>query len=366
MPGGGDGDFNDVIVDVELTIDGGRGNDTLIGDDGDDTLDGGTGADRFEGGSGDDIFEAGLLDGDADEFVFAPDSGDDTVTGFELGIDAISLVGGLLGSAQIVGSDTLVTLSDGGTATLVGVTGWTGQSELGLAAGVTVGTNGNNALAGGDGNDTLLGRGGNDTLDGLAGDDVLDGGMDRDTLIGGADHDTLFGGDGDDILIGHTASISGAGGTGLGGPGGNALVSHDVTVQGGGGSVWTMDDVEEEFDPNSYVRFLIENATLPGTTDAFQASFTFRVGRFYRAGDPLDLTETTLTGNPYELHDLNVHAQYYFDPDSARVRHLITLENPTEGIIETNLSFQTVLGKFKNPVVEGTSSGDTVYSTADR
>ena len=67
---------NDILL-------GGQGDDDLIGGDNNDTLFGGEGNDTLNGGSG------------ADFFVFSQDNGDDTVTDFELGVDAISVVGGL-------------------------------------------------------------------------------------------------------------------------------------------------------------------------------------------------------------------------------------------------------------------------------
>ena len=58
---GGDGDdtisaVGNIAALTALTIDGGTGNDTILGGDGGDVLTGGTGADMLTGGAGDDRF----------------------------------------------------------------------------------------------------------------------------------------------------------------------------------------------------------------------------------------------------------------------------------------------------------------------
>ena len=78
-------------------IDGGDGNDTLIGDKGHDILIGGSGSDVIEGGKGHDTITGGegddILTGGKghDEFVFGDQSGNDTVTDFDLAHDILNI-----------------------------------------------------------------------------------------------------------------------------------------------------------------------------------------------------------------------------------------------------------------------------------
>ncbi|MEQ9642629.1 MAG: matrixin family metalloprotease [Alphaproteobacteria bacterium] len=98
LRGGGGGD----------SLFGGPEDDLLVGHAGDDTIIGGAGVDTLIGGPGNDS----LIGGDpANFFVTTPGHGDDTVLGFEDGIDRISLVG-------IAGFDDVVVSQDGDHATV--------------------------------------------------------------------------------------------------------------------------------------------------------------------------------------------------------------------------------------------------------
>lgn len=122
---------------VDGTVDGGGGNDTLIG---------GGEAEHFQGGAGTD-----LLVGGAD---------DDTLDG---GDDPDMLRGG--------GDDDSL-MGDNGHDTLLG-------------------GRGDDTLDGGDKADLLRGGGGDDSLLGDVGWDILVGGGGEDTLLGGGGHDTF-------------------------------------------------------------------------------------------------------------------------------------------------------------------------------
>lgn len=109
---------------------GGDGDDQIQGDAGNDLLDGGLGVDLLSGGSGNDTLTGG---GGADEFRFF--SGDgvasaDIVTDFETGTDSFRLFSLTVQSvadadvdSDTLTDDTLVTLSNGATVGLIGVTG---------------------------------------------------------------------------------------------------------------------------------------------------------------------------------------------------------------------------------------------------
>jgi Ca2+-binding RTX toxin-like protein len=124
-------------------IDGGAGNDSLLGGNGDDVLNGHAGNDSLVGGSGTDLADYW----DAPAAVAA-----DLATGRATGGAGSDTLGGI---EDLLGSDFADTLAGDG---------------------------GNNHLGGGAGNDTLSGAAGNDTLEPGAGNDVVDGGADVDTV----------------------------------------------------------------------------------------------------------------------------------------------------------------------------------------
>ena len=69
---------NGLATLIQLTVDGGAGNDTITGGDGNDTLLGGDGNDMINGGRGNDMAFLGAGD---DTFVWNPGDGSDTVEG---------------------------------------------------------------------------------------------------------------------------------------------------------------------------------------------------------------------------------------------------------------------------------------------
>src|SRR6266446_5641663 len=80
---GGDDTFtagNGLATLINLTVDGGAGNDTITGGDGNDTLLGGDGNDVIAGGRGNDTAQLGAGD---DTFVWNPGDGSDVVEGQE-------------------------------------------------------------------------------------------------------------------------------------------------------------------------------------------------------------------------------------------------------------------------------------------
>ena len=104
------------------------GNDVLIGSLGNDTLEGGEGGDTMTGGAGNDLIatngewwdmNAGG-DGDADTLIFLPGSGSDTVTGFDVGVDALDF-GGRDYMVEAVRGGTLIDLGHGDQVLLAGV-----------------------------------------------------------------------------------------------------------------------------------------------------------------------------------------------------------------------------------------------------
>jgi Ca2+-binding RTX toxin-like protein len=153
----------------DVMVEGGAGNDTLLGAAGGNTQDG----DNATSGASQDAIAAGQFR------VFAA-VGDDLI------------VGGA-GNDTVYGDNSNNDLS----------------SPIEVPLGVTA--------TGGDGNDTILGNGGDDTLLGQEGNDSIDGGAGNDILVGGPDNDTLIGGIGDDSYIfgddwGHDTVVEQSGG----------------------------------------------------------------------------------------------------------------------------------------------------------
>lgn len=249
---------NGLATLIQLTIDGGAGNDTITGGDGNDRLIGGDGNDVINGGRGND--EAFMGAGD-DKFVWNPGDGSDIVEGQD-GHDEMVFNGANISeeftlsangertrldrNIGIVSMDMNdieeVDINALGGADKITVNDLSGtdvtQVDLGLSAGagggdqlvdtiIINGTAGDDVVTvSGDANGVtveglaaqinITGAETTDQLNvsGMAGDDVIDasglsanaigadGGAGDDQLLGGSGNDTLIGGDGDDVLIG--------------------------------------------------------------------------------------------------------------------------------------------------------------------
>lgn len=175
-------------------IEGGDGNDTILGLAGNDSLTGGAGddsilagldADSVQGGDGNDV----LLGGDGNDSIWAGD-GADTLLG-EVGNDFMRGEGGRDSLDGGSGNDTLAGNEDRDT-----LSGGEGNDVL----------YGDIATATSFGADSLSGGAGADTLFGYAGADTLLGGEGHDRLLGGAGNDVLVGGTGGDVLVGGTGA----------------------------------------------------------------------------------------------------------------------------------------------------------------
>jgi Ca2+-binding RTX toxin-like protein len=281
---------------IDVTVDGGAGNDTILGGNGADTLLGGDGNDSVDGNQGNDF---ALLGAGDDSFQWDPGDGSDTVEGQD-GRDTLAFNGANIAenidvsangsrvrlfrnvaaitmdlndvesivARTIGGADNVVVNDLSGTdvddvvanvaangggddgqpdnvianattgADVVSVSGnGTDVQAIGLPARVTVagGTPGADRL-------TVNALAGDDVIDasGVAANSVLlteDGGDGDDVLIGGDGNDTLLGGAGDDVLIGGLGND-----TIDGGPGGNvvldSLTANTVTAATAVGTDW--------------------------------------------------------------------------------------------------------------------------------
>ncbi|MFP5512281.1 MAG: calcium-binding protein [Alphaproteobacteria bacterium] len=166
-----------------LLIDGGGGDDTLVGSAFNDTLIGGDGANSLTGGAGEDLFFIGAADsiggGTGFDTVYVLDDGNLTLDLGYAGVERLFSGGG---------DDNLYA---GGTAV---------EIDAGGGSDALLGSEFNDTLNGGDGDDRLFGRGGNDALIGGSGNDDMFGGRGDDTLAGGSGIDNMFGEDGNDLL----------------------------------------------------------------------------------------------------------------------------------------------------------------------
>src|SRR5262245_10396578 len=264
---GGDDSFSatgNLATLIGVTVDGGTGNDTILGSNGADTLFGGDGNDFIDGNQGNDT---ALLGAGDDVFQWDPGDGSDIVEGqdgfdtllfngaalnekFEVsangdrvrftrdvgnivmdlndvetihvnalgGADSVTVndltgtdvtqvaihlsgtLGGTTGDGAV--DQTTVNATNGDDAVQIAGTG-TSLSVLGLSAQVNI-----TASEGANDSLTVKGNGGNDTLSAAtlpAGVTslTLDGGAGDDILLGSAGADRLLGGDGDDFVDGN-------------------------------------------------------------------------------------------------------------------------------------------------------------------
>ena len=214
------GDAADIILggSGDDVLEGDAGNDLMLGGAGNDSLMGGTGNDTLIGGAGDDTITGG--DGE-DTFMFAEDSGNDTITDFDVDDDTIDLS---LMNAAIAFSDLdIQDLTDGRTGATIshssfGTITVLGVSASDLTAGVFVLPDGTTTEITTDENDTVQrymdpmeGTGDSDILVDRSndtrivakdGDDLVLAGEGDDKLEGGAGNDTLLGEEGDDSITG--------------------------------------------------------------------------------------------------------------------------------------------------------------------
>ena len=188
------------------TIDGGDGNDVIVGDLY-DLFSYNTEGDVLHGGAGNDIIYGDTAPGLSSLGIFSPWIGDSLWntrlegSGDKLyGDDGKDTIFGGGGSDQIYGGR--------GADKLYGGTGidWI-EGDAGND--VIRGGDGNDTVYAGAGSDTVFGDAGNDALYGEAfdssagdGNDVIHGGDGEDDIRGGAGADTLYGDRGNDSIIG--------------------------------------------------------------------------------------------------------------------------------------------------------------------
>jgi Ca2+-binding RTX toxin-like protein len=207
--------FDDVLVgwvDDFLAA----GADTVLeGGAGDDTLIGGFIGDTFNGGEGNDI---AVLGGRRADYTITFDAATQTF----LLTEPLGPAAPYDGVSRIKAVETLQ-FADATVSVASLFAGSDGDDAL-------TGTGNPDDLSGAAGNDVLVGLDADDRLDGGTGDDTLEGGAGNDNLLGGAGNDTLEGGEGDDALLAGEGNDTLSGGTGVNavdGGAGTDTISYD-------------------------------------------------------------------------------------------------------------------------------------------
>jgi Ca2+-binding RTX toxin-like protein len=182
-PTSGEAGENDNILNDFEIVQGGVGNDFIVGslnknmqifgNAGNDSLTGGNANDMLDGGDGDDLLNGGY---GADAFFGG--NGNDTID-YSMRINSVRAdLRGSIGNGQAGENDYIAASS------VENVLGGAGNDVL-------IGDDHDNRLAGNAGADSLVGNGGNDSLIGGDGNDSLYGGMGSNILEGDNGSDTL-------------------------------------------------------------------------------------------------------------------------------------------------------------------------------
>ncbi len=222
---------NDLIrndTDIQSLLDGGTGDDELIGGGGIDTLEGGSNDDTLEGRGGNDTLRGGA-NSDTYRFVGTQLGSDVVAEAPNFSVDTLDFSGFAGGGVDVDLASTNERVINAGDLSLRLLSSTGIENVVGTNAADTIRGNGRDNvlnglgsrdylygragaddLFGGSGDDFLFGEAGNDDLFGEAGLDNLDGGADADTLDGGyfptfgaITRDILTGGSGADTFIRH-------------------------------------------------------------------------------------------------------------------------------------------------------------------
>lgn len=165
---------------VSNLIEGGDGNDILLGLGGHDRIAGGGGSDVLYGGTGRDV----LAPGEGADVLYGGTSADWVDYSSSSLAVSIDLIDGI--QVNTASQDTLF-----------GVENVVGSSF----DDVVIASADHNTVYAGSGDDTVFATGGGDLLFGGGGDDVLHGSGGQDSFYGGAGNDSLFGGAGFDWIF---------------------------------------------------------------------------------------------------------------------------------------------------------------------
>ena len=100
--------------------------------------------------------------------------------------------------------------------------------------------------------------------------------------------------------------------------------------------------------------------------DAYDGGWLTYVNGTPVTAPEVDFTGTTVTAPAVQISGLDVTTQYYFAPNSAVARILVTLHNPGNSSVAAEVQIPTNYGSDSGTVYAATSSGDAAITTADR
>ncbi len=195
-------DFTGTLLVNITSINGGAGNDTIIGSAGDDVINGGGGNDTMFGAGGNDIFRVGVgagfdnFDGGTGTNIIEGAANNATI-----GIATIANIQEI--TAGGFSNVRILTQNGAGLVYNFSAIALTNIAEIKAGNGgqTITATANDDFLTGGSGDDTLIGGEGNDTIDGGGGTNILNGGNGSDTfLVSGGGANMYIGGAGYDVI----------------------------------------------------------------------------------------------------------------------------------------------------------------------
>lgn len=144
-------------------------------------------------------------------------------------------------------------------------------------------------------------------------------------------------------------------------PGFNGMVWHLNNDQGAAGACGTA-------APGLGFRDAGNTGTAPDLGNAYDGGWLVYVNgtRVSDADGTIDITGNVATSDPVSISGLNVSMQYLFSTTRSAARILVVLNNPTAAPITATVNVPTNIEEDNPLNVNGTSSGDTTVSTADR
>ena len=322
-------------------LDGGAGNDTIIAGFSTDTMIGGEGNDSLSGifiqasgGDGNDTINASLSNVSG-RITLDGGLGDDLLIGnttVSTSFTVTNLMNGGTGNDTIIFGtvrDSLIGDQAGNdTISYASTVDFTGRTSINfitdtLGSNFITGGNGSDVITTGSGDDILFGGPSNPFTPGFDGNDTLNAGAGNDTLLGGFGDDLLIGGDGNDSLGGGPGAD-----TLIGGAGNDSFYYNNF----GEGLVGTNPDQIGDFTVGqdkiilSQSSFNLPQQTAGSSRVASNAFLVIDNGSYLDQGNPGAAATPILV---YEAR-LNVNdntGRLLYDPDGSGPLKAVTLAN---------------------------------------